>query len=566
MSLNAVIRSAGRSLEVFTAGIAVAGQNVANAATPGYIREEINLQPSPPFQRGQLVFGTGVSLDGIRQEIDLFLEGRIHAAETTAADAAARATAYLDLEAQLNELGGADLSTALSDFEAALEAVVAEPENASVRAGLVTEGASLANDVATLRSRVDDLRVRSTTTLEGLVDEANELIDEIARLNPQIARLEASGLIQSDAGALRTQRYSALTRLAEIIPISAEERADGGVDVLSGSNYLVLAGETQHLEVVPGADRGVSTPTVRYADNEGPLPEAGGEIRGVIDGRDQVLGGFIDELDRFASALIETVNTVHAAGEGTVGRTEIRSDVIVNDTAAVLNSADLLPFTPVHGAFDLKVIDSASGLATTTRIDVDLDGLGGNDATLASLRAAIDAVGDVSASIDSLGRLRIDAAEGYEIAFADDSSGVLAALEVNVFFTGADSSDIAVAEDLRADPRLLATGRGGGPADNANAVALADALAGGVASLNGVTLREHYQTTVFEVAQESAGAQALADGTGTFVDSLGSQREQFSGVNIDEETIEILELQRFYQASARLISTADELFNILLSV
>ncbi|MEM7810206.1 MAG: flagellar hook-associated protein FlgK [Planctomycetota bacterium] len=566
MSLNGVIRTAGRSLEVFTAGIAVAGQNVANAATPGYIREEINLQPSAPFERGQLVFGTGVQIDGIRQQIDLFLEGRIHTAQTNAADAAARSDAYLTLEAQLNELGDSDLSTGLSDFLAAVEAVVNEPENTAVRAGLVTEGANLARDVATLRSRIDDLRIRSTTTLEGLVDEANQLIDEIDRLNPQIASLEASGLIQSEAGALRTQRYTALTRLAEIVPISYQERSDGGVDVLSGANYLVLGGETQHLEIVSGTDRGVSAPTVRYADNDGPLPESGGEIAGIIQGRDDILGGFVDELDLFAAGLIETVNRVHSSGEGTTGRTSVVSDVVVNDTTAVLNTAGLLPFTPTHGSFDLKIIDADTGVATTTRIDVDLDGIGGNDTTLASLVASIDAVADVSASVDTLGRLQITAADGYEVAFASDSSGVLAALEVNVFFTGSDSSDIAIAADLAADPGLLATGRGGGPADNTNVAALAAALDSGVDSLGGVTLREHYQTAVFEVAQESAGQKALADGTADFVASLESQREQFSGVSIDEETIEILELQRFYQASARLISTADELFTILLNV
>jgi flagellar hook-associated protein 1 FlgK len=50
------------------------------------------------------------------------------------------------------------------------------------------------------------------------------------------------------------------------------------------------------------------------------------------------------------------------------------------------------------------------------------------------------------------------------------------------------------------------------------------------------------------------------------VQSLKSQREQYSGVSLDEEAIKIMEFQRSYQSAARLISTIDELFGVLLSM
>ena len=45
-----------------------------------------------------------------------------------------------------------------------------------------------------------------------------------------------------------------------------------------------------------------------------------------------------------------------------------------------------------------------------------------------------------------------------------------------------------------------------------------------------------------------------------------NQRAQISGVSLDEETIKILEFQRAYQAAARVISTVDELFGVLMSL
>src|SRR5688572_26847755 len=105
MGLFTALHVPGRSLQAFTTGIQVAGQNVANAATPGYIREELKLSTSPPYRAGQVILGTGVQVDGVRQQINLFLESRIHAAKGDQAAAQAASEVYVQLEAAINELG-----------------------------------------------------------------------------------------------------------------------------------------------------------------------------------------------------------------------------------------------------------------------------------------------------------------------------------------------------------------------------------------------------------------------------------------------------------------------------
>ena len=44
MGLNAALATAGHSLEIFSAGIQVSGQNISNSNTPGYIREKLDIQ------------------------------------------------------------------------------------------------------------------------------------------------------------------------------------------------------------------------------------------------------------------------------------------------------------------------------------------------------------------------------------------------------------------------------------------------------------------------------------------------------------------------------------------
>lgn len=55
----------------------------------------------------------------------------------------------------------------------------------------------------------------------------------------------------------------------------------------------------------------------------------------------------------------------------------------------------------------------------------------------------------------------------------------------------------------------------------------------------------------------------MATGFKTFEDTLRGQQLAVSGVNIDEETINMLGYQRAYQASARFIKTIDDLLNLL---
>lgn len=565
MGLYAALHMSGRALQAFSTGIAVAGQNISNANTPGYIREEATLDTALPYESGQLVLGTGVEVEGVRQQINRFLETRLHAAKGDQSAAKAASDIYLLLEGAINELGDEDLSTSLSNFVAAVQDIANEPDNVPLRQRLISQGEDLARDIVDMRGRVDALRQGQSLRVQDLVKEANGLIDTIDRLNPQITKLEASGLLKSDAGALRTQRYNALQRLSEIVPIRYRDREDGGIDVFMGGDYLVLDGAMQHLEVYEQNDRDVAVSFVRTTTTHSELPQGGGELRGIIDGRDQVLGGFVDDLNAYAANLIGGFNRLHASGEGQAGYTALTAEHGVTDPTAALNAAGL-PFAVTHGGFNLKVVNTSTGEVTTTRVAIDLDGLNANDTTLAALAGTLGGIANVTASVDAAGRLKLNAAAGYQLKFGDDTSGVLASLGINTFFTGTDADSIGVRAELKADHRLFASGQGGGLGDNRNASALATVLDEAQDGLNGQSLSGFYESVISKVGQGSASEKTLAEGADAYVQSLLSQREQYSGVSLDEETINVMQFQRSFQASARIISTIDELLGVLLTV
>jgi len=564
MGLSSALATASRSLEIFSTGIQVAGQNISNAGSPGYIREELILETGASYRQGSLILGTGVLAAGVQQQIDIFLETQIHAANSDANAAQARQLIYQQLEIEVQELGADDLSTALNDFLAAINEVVNQPESEAFRQIAVEQGVQLANDIAYLRSRVDSLREAQTAKVDSLVAEANALIDEIFDLNPQILELESAGLLKSEAGGLRTQRYEAVNRLSEIIPVRYEEQPNGEVYLFLGSDPLILSGDKQNLETVTRTDRGVTVQDVRLTDSKFVISTAGGELQGIIEGRDQVLGGFVDQLDAYAAGLIYEFNRIHSSGEGLAGFTSLTSTTPVDDKDAVLNAAGL-DFVPEHGSFELKLTNALTGVTETTVINVDLDGIG-TDTTLQTLRDDLDAVANLTATITPDGRLELSAAADYDFRFGNDTSGALAALGANTFFVGADSGTIAVNSAVASDHRLFATGQGGGPSDNTNALLFAQFVDEPRDSLGGLSLETFYQSTVAALANSSASEQALSEGFAAYRDSLRNQREQFSGVSLDEEAVKVLEFQRAFQSAARLISTIDEMFTTLLNM
>lgn len=566
MGLNATLAMAGRSLEVFQAGIEVAGDNISNAQTPGYVREKLVLEAEAPYRQGNLFLGTGVDAPAILQQIDQFLESRIHTANGDFHASQARETIYQHLETELRELGKTDLSTGLNEFLGAVHDVVNQPEALPLREVAVRQGVQFADTVGSLRHRIDELRRRYTGKAERLVEEANKQIRNIADLNRQISLAEEGGALRSEAGTLRSKRYQALNRLSEIIDIRYTERKNGTVDVFTGSDYLVLAGTSQELRSVTEADRGVRINRVQLTGTESFLSSPGGELGGTLEGRDRILGGFVDQLNKYTSQLIETFNGIHASGEGLRGFSSVTGTNEVQSTSDPLNAdAAGLAFKPDHGSFQLKVTNAQTGISKTTEIDVDLDGVG-TETSLEDLRDSIDAVANVNAEITPDGRLKISAGSDFEFRFARDSSGALAALGINTFFTGSDSSNIGVNEVVQNDADFFATGQGGGPSDGRNAIELAAVAEQRLDALDGRSLTEYYESVVSSVAQSSASESTMAEGFKSFRDSLLNQRSQFSGVSIDEEAIKVLEFQRAFQASARVISTVDELFGVLLNL
>jgi flagellar hook-associated protein 1 FlgK len=567
MSLGGALNVASNALNVFSTGIQVTGQNLSNASTSDYLVQNVNLQAGPTYGNSPLTLGTGVEATGITTQVDQFLQQQILGANSDYSSSNQLNSVYTNLQQSLQALGDSSLSTQFSDFASALSNLANEPSSDALNAQAVAAGTSLANSVSSLNSSLNTQRQDDNNTVQQLVTQANSLIQDIAQLNPQITGLESNGLSDSQPGSQLDQMYSDLNQLSQIIPVTYSQNSDGSFSVYSGGNYLVLGTQSQQLQTVSSSSGGIATLNVQIGST-GQIITANtpssGELSAVLQGRDTVLGGFVQSLNTLTSNMISSFNQVYASGQGNEAYTSVTSANTVSDPTAALNQAGLA-FTPQNGSFQLEVTNENTGLTTTSTINVNLTG-SGSDTTLDSLASELNGVANVSASVTADGNLQINADSNFEIQFSDDSSNVLSALGVNTFFTGSDSSNIGVNQTVVDNPNTFASGKGSGPSNGSNALALSQFATNPLAGLGGETLTSNYNALVSGVANNASTETTMSQSQDDFLQSLTSQQQQYSGVSLDQQAIKLMQYQEDYQASAKVVTTIDSLYQVLMNM
>lgn len=564
MSLFSALQIGNSGLFAAQVGLQVTGNNIANANTPGYIRERAVFSPAPTQRIGTLPLGMGVEVQAIVQEVDRNLEERLRGAASDVASAQAQENAYLQLESLIGELRDTDLSTSLNHFFNAIHEVVNQPEDVSLRRFAVLQGQLLVDDIQRLDGRTVELALQVDHEIALAADEINRRLEQVASLNEKIILTEAGAAGGSDAVGLRDRRGVLLAELAEWMDIRTAEQEDGSVNVFVGGEYLVTGGEYRRVVAVREGDDPPAT-SVRLQDTDSELRVSSGKLAGLYTARDEIFGGFRQSLQDWTESLIWEFNRLYSQGQGMAGLESITSELAVEDTSLALDEASL-PFSPEHGSFEVLVHNHLNDTTETTQIPITLNGLAG-DTTTADLVAQLDAIDGINASTNSAGRIEIAAdSEDYSFAFANDTSGVLAALGLNVFFTGSDSSDIGVSQSLVADPAKFAASLNGPGIDQQNAIRLAELLNQPVESSDGESLVGQYESFTAAVAEASAATQAVSQGFQIFHSSLEGQHLSISGVSIDDEAVKMLSYQRAYQAAARYIATINELLEVLVNL
>jgi flagellar hook-associated protein 1 len=181
----------------------------------------------------------------------------------------------------------------------------------------------------------------------------------------------------------------------------------------------------------------------------------------------------------------------------------------------------------------------------------------------ASLEAYNETIPTYRSTIDSLASTLITQVNalhtsGYGLG-STPSTGIM-------FFTGSSASDIAVNSQLETNSNLVAASKDGTSGDNTIALAISDLQNSKLLNGRSSTMSDYYNSfvssmgTSIDLASNTQSTQTLV------LQQLNEQQSAVAGVSTDEETTNLIQYQRAYQASSEVINVVNKMFQAILDM
>lgn len=317
-TITLALRTAQSGLLVNQQALDSVANNISNVNTPGYSRKIVNIE-----QRVVGGAGAGVQLSEITRAVDEGLIKSLRLQSSTYQSLRSKGSYYDRLQDLFGKpADNTSLSHVLGDFAASIETLAVTPNQVLEQSDMVRQAQEIALKFQNMSQTLQDLRVQADGEIASRIDTINTLTNKIADLNDKIIRNKT---VSSDVSDLRDQRDQALDQLSGIIDIRYFSRGDGDVVVFTSAgrtlvdNVAFTLSHSAASSVTPttnAAAGGIGGIYIgdKIAGNDITSEIAGGELKGLIDMRDQVLTDMQSQMDELASRLESMFNQIHNRG------------------------------------------------------------------------------------------------------------------------------------------------------------------------------------------------------------------------------------------------------------
>ena len=315
MSSSALMSIGVRAMFANYASMQTTGHNIANAQTPGYSRQTVQLQTSGGQQTGAGFFGKGVDVVTVQRASDAFLNTQAQVASSMSAMDGARSSNLQQLETVFPP-GDSGMGAAVGSFMNAFVDLANSPADSSARQVILSDAAEVADRFSTAGDQLDRLQSGVTADLTSSVAEVNQMAAQVATLNGSIAALRGSSSAPND---LLDQRDQLIKKIGNHIKVSTIAANDGTMGVfIAGGQRLVLGAEAQQLAVTPDpANTGRSVISISDSGITHELSDnllVGGSISGLLNYQNEDLVAARNQLGQMAASLSARVNQVQGYG------------------------------------------------------------------------------------------------------------------------------------------------------------------------------------------------------------------------------------------------------------
>lgn len=379
MSIQLGLNTAVRALITQQQALNTTAHNIANANTPGFSREDVQLVPTDPFTvpgttsgalAGQV--GTGVTIARIRRLRDEFLDGQFRLQNQSLGFQQTLADGLHQIEDFFNEPTDQGLGNELSQFFNRWRDVANDPRNQAARLALRSQAADLAAFIRGANLQLIQQQHHLDDQALGQVQEINAITGQISSLNDQIAKVVAQGDTPND---LRDRRDLLVDQLSKIARITAHE-TDRGIELITlggvqlvGDNFVNTI-NTQ-FSTNPARD---GFHDLFWSSDGSAVTVTGGQLRGLLDLRDTTAVGLRNGLGLLAATLINAINQQHELGQtlGDTTNNSLNAATGVDFFSATLNSS---PLTTIDLNDPQQILAAAATIDISGDVQLDVNNI-----------------------------------------------------------------------------------------------------------------------------------------------------------------------------------------------
>ena len=610
------------ALQAFQQAIEVTSNNVANASTPGYDVQSIDLVTTQPQDSGGVQVGAGVSVGGVTRAYSQTAAAQLNTSQSSLG----QLNALQNYTSQIDNLFGtsaAGLTSALQNYYSGWSAVSDNPTSAAARQALLGDASALAQNLNTTSTQLNNLNTDVNTRITSDVQQINSVSTQIAKLNQQIANGSDVGQAPN---ALLDQRDQLVSSLSQIVGVTTTSNNDGSINVFVGNGQpLVLDSTSYSLGTAPNQFNASQLEVANSNGNPISSSITSGDLGGLLSARTQAIDPALNQLGQIATAVATSANTQQASGldlNGQLGGALFSigapvANASIKNTSAVSASVSISNIGALTA--DNYVLSYAAGAYSltdqTTGANVAVTGAGTVASPLTANGLSIVLSGTPASGDQYLIQPTAQAAGTLSVALSNGSGLAAAgAVQTSAADTNTGTATISAGTVTNpADPNLLntvtiaftspttysingagsfaytsggsitdngwqtkisgtpATGdtftvqsNAGGTGDNTNALAFVNQQSQGYLS-NGTESVSGAVSALISGAGAQAQQVNTAQTAQTAVNTQAQTNVQsVTGVNLDEEAANLMQWQQSYQAAAQALSVANGLFSNLL--
>lgn len=594
---------AGSGLRAANASLNTTANNISNAETEGYSRQNV-VQTAAQALRTYTAYGctgSGVETIGVERQRDDFYDAKYWNNLKKHGEYSIKQYYCQQVEDYFKDDGKTGFATLFDDIEKNLQEVIKNPNSDSTKRTFLSSAQSLAEYFNNMSGNLDELQKDLNAELKLSVDQINSIAAEIATLNKQINVVELS--TRTTANELRDKRTLLIDKLSELVEVNVIETPvydtnnpdretggtrclvtiAGGQPIVDGNDYKTLFCQARESTEKVNQDDAEGLYDVYWADGSVfslSNSQLGGKLKGIYEMRDgnnaenfygKVSGVNVDSagvctltISTTADYLQDITKTTLPSNGGKImiGNTEYHFTSWDYEKDADGNLTGNYTFTMTEIISESKITEDAK-----IGNSVDYQGIPyymaqmnefvRNFASLVNdiLTGGFTSDGQAGSHMFTANVMTDNRQYEFDELVADDY----------YFMT---AKNFTVDGDMLLDPLLLATKNNA--SEGVEASGTVESLLAMFSdkeslSFRGGAANEFLECILADMALNANSANTFAATYESLKLTINNQRTSISGVDTDEEAVNLVKFQNGYNLASQVIQTMTEMLDRLIT-